>query len=242
MNVPKHVPPLLDRVTRGRTDLVFDLIAAGHAATLHHEGASLISWCARYGDVSATRFLLSNGERLGSLGPNLGLDAAAYHGHWRLCEFLLENGADVNYADPGTGETALHAALCTANRPAFDLIVQVLLAAGADPNLATKPNVETGAFMRDCRTKGETPLHRAAAFGSEATIQRLLDAGARVDAPDANGESPLGWASWHTRPDPILRQLCYGDHYIRPDRDSSFDHGTGWGFMERDLLGVPHRG
>jgi uncharacterized protein len=116
-----------------------------------------------------------------------------------------------------------------------------LLAAGADPNLATKPNVETGAFMRDCRTKGETPLHRAAAFASELTIQRLLDAGARVDASDANGESPLAWASWHTRPDPILRQLCYGDHYIRPDRDSTFDHGTGWGFMERDLLGVPHR-
>ena len=41
--------------------------------------------------------------------------------------------------------------------------------------------------MRDCRTKGETPLHRAAAFASEATIQRLLDAGARVDASDANG-------------------------------------------------------
>jgi hypothetical protein len=196
MSVAKTGPSLLDRLTRGRTDLVFDLIEQGHAATARHDGASLISWCARYGDVTAIRFLLSKGERLESLGPNLGLDAAAYHGHWRLCEFLLENGADVNYADPGNGETALHAALCTANRPAF---------------------------------------------ASEATIERLLDAGARVDASDANGESPLAWASWHTRPDPILRLLCYGDHYIRPDRDSSFDHGTGWGFMERDLLGVPHR-
>lgn len=235
-------PPLLDRINRGRTDLVFDWIAQGHPATGAHDGTSLINCCHRYGDVSAIRFLLGHGERLESLGANLGLDNAAYFGHWRLCEFLIEQGADVNHADASTGETPLHAALCTANRPAFDLVVRVLLAAGADPNRATKPDVETGAFMRDCRTKGETPLHRAAAFASEETIQLLLDAGATVDAKDMNGESPLGWASWHTRPDAILRKLCYGDFYVRPDRSSSFDHGLGWGMMERDLLGTPRVG
>jgi ankyrin repeat protein len=157
-----------------------------------------------------------------------------------MCEFLIESGADVNYADPNTGETPLHAALCKANRPAFELVVRVLLAGGADPNRATKPGVETGAFMRDCRTKGETPLHRAAAFGSEETIQLLLDAGAAITAKDINGDSPLSWASWHTRPDAILRKLCYGDFSIRPTRNSTFDHGMGWGFMERDLMGKPN--
>ena len=92
--------------------------------------------------------------------------------------------------------------------------LRVLLAHGADPNGATKPGVETGAFMRDCRTRGETPLHRAAAFGTEETIQLLLDAGAKVDAHDANGESPLSWASWHLRPrlypqEALLRRLCH---------------------------------
>lgn len=198
-----------------------------------------MSWCARYGDVAALRFLLANGERLESLGPNLDLQGAAYHGHWRLCEYLLENGADANYPDAETGETPLHAALCTPNRPAFDLVVEVLVAAGADPNRPTKPGMETGGFMRDCRTKGETPLHRAAAFASEETIQRLLDAGARRDARDAQGDSPLGWASWHTRPDAILRKLCFGDFHVHANRNSSFDHGRGWGFMERDLLGRP---
>jgi len=43
--------------------------------------------------------------------------------------------------------------------------------------------------MRDCRTKGETPLHRAAAFGDEESIQLLLDAGAAVDAKDSNGDT-----------------------------------------------------
>jgi ankyrin repeat protein len=92
-----------------------------------------------------------------------------------------------------------------------DAVLEVLLAHGADPNCATKPSVATDQFMRDCRTKGETPLHRAAAFGTELTIQMLLDAGARVDAKDMYGDSALGWASWYLRPRSILRKLCYGE-------------------------------
>lgn len=30
------------------------------------------------------------------------LSGAAFHGHWRLCEFLVESGADVNAASPDT--------------------------------------------------------------------------------------------------------------------------------------------
>jgi len=138
--------------------------------------------------------LLTKGESLQSLGNNLGLNAGAFHGHWRLCQFLIENGADANLPLPDTGETPLHSALCSA-RPAQNLVARVLLANGAAPNLATKPSVETGAFMRDCRTRAETPLHRAAAYATEDTIQLLLDAGAKVNAKDMNGDSPLTWAS-----------------------------------------------
>jgi hypothetical protein len=55
---------------------------------------------------------------------------------------------------------------------------------------------------RDCRTRGEPPLHRAAAFGDEEAIQ---DAGAIVDARGMNDDSPLTWASWHLRPEANLR-------------------------------------
>jgi ankyrin repeat protein len=223
---------MLDRIMSGRTDLVFDFLASGQPATSRDTGgASLIATCAYFGDVSAIRFLVSQGERLESLGRNLGLDGAAFHGHWQLCEFLLEHGADPNAADPNTGETALHAALCTATRPGCALAVTVLVAAGADPNRATKPGAETGGFMRDCRTKGETALHRAAAFASEDTIQTLLDAGAIVDARDVNGDTPLGWASWYTRADTVLRKLCYGPFHVRDGRKS----------MEAYLRGEPRK-
>ncbi len=232
---------LLQRIGDGRTDLVFEHVGQGRpASATDKDGVPLIKWCAWYGDVSAVRFLLAHGETLASLGSDLGLNAAAFHGHWRLCQFLIEGGAEVNRPLPDTGETPLHAALCKANRPVYDLVVKVLLAGGANPNCVTKPGIPTEAFMRDARTRAESPLHRAAAFASEETIQMLLDAGAHRDAKDINGDSPLAWASWHLRPDSILRRLCYGPHTVHPARRSASDHGAGWGALEISLLGKPH--
>ena len=222
---------LLERIVDGRTDLVWDYVAQGHAATAKtRDGVKLVQWCAHFGDVGAMRFLLGHGESVTSLGTNLGLNGAAFHGHWQLCEFLIEKGADVNEGADDTGETPLHSALCTPRRDAHDIVVSVLLAHGADPNRVTKPSVETGAFMRDCRTKGETPLHRAAAFGTEDTIELLLGAGAAREARDMHGDTALGWASWYARPDAILRRLCYGSFTIHPERLP----------LQIALLGRPH--
>src|SRR5580698_7586074 len=103
-----HLQSLLAELEDGRTELVFDLLAKGCTAT-HRDGngVSLIRHCAYYGDVSAIRFLLSHGETLDSLGENFDLNGAAFHGHWRLCKFLLEQGANANQPQPDTGETPL---------------------------------------------------------------------------------------------------------------------------------------
>jgi len=219
---------VLDKIVDGRTDLVLDYLSQGHPATAQDkDGVSLIKWCAYYGDVTAIRYLLAEGESAASLEGEL--NAAAFHGHWQLCQFLIENGANPNQPLDDTGETPLHAALCKAS-PSHERVVRILLANGADPNAKTNAGVITGAFMRDCRTKGETPLHRAAAFGSDQSVQLLLDAGAIKDAKDANGDSPLAWASWHLRSDVILRKLCYGPFSIGEARVP----------MEINLLGEPH--
>lgn len=226
----ERISRLLCEFADGRTELVFDLLAAGLSPKNTDEaGVSLIQHCAYYGDVSAIRFLLSQGASLAALGENLGLDGASYHGHWRLCKFLLEQGANVNHPFPGTGETPLHSALCKTDRMVYDRVLTVLLSHGANPNVATKSGEETGCFMRDCRTKGETPLHRAAAFGEVETIRLLIDAGAIVDAKDAYGDTPLSWASWYGRPTPILRELLYGNFRINPKNQP-----------RANLLGWPH--
>lgn len=232
---------LVQRIADGRTDLVLDHLAAGGSADAGNpRGTTLLQWCAYHGDVTAVRCLLDAGADAAALGANLGLSGAAFHGHWPLCQFLLERGAEANAADPVTGETALHAALCKANRPIYDHVVRVLLAHGADPNHPTVPGQTTDGFMRDVRTRGETPLHRAAAFGTVAVVQMLIGAGARLDARDAHGDTPLTWASWHLRPPAVLRLVCYGDHRIHPDNHATYDHGAGWCQMDAPAMGHPH--
>src|ERR1700761_7792765 len=161
--MPTETTPLLERIANGRTDLVFDYLAAGNPVTAADaNGVSLMQHCAYYGDVSAIRQLLSNGAPLGALGDDLGLNGACFHGHWRLAQFLLEQGADPNRSDSETGETP------------HNRVMRVLLAHGADPNRATKDGTETGGFMRDVRTCGENPLHRAAAFADPEAVKLLL--------------------------------------------------------------------
>jgi ankyrin repeat protein len=233
---------MIERIVNGRTDLVHDLVEAGGGAGLADaHGNPIIRWCAYYGDVSAVRLLLRHGEPVEALGDNLDLNGAAFHGHWQLCEFLIEMGADASAALPDTGETPLHAAITKAKRAAQEHVIRVLLAAGADPNARTTAGVETGSFMRDSRTRGETPLHRAAAFGSAREVELLIEAGADRAARDAHGDSPLGWASWHLRPPAILRLLCFGGFTVGADADATGDHGSGTSHLEAALLGTPQR-
>lgn len=234
---------MLDALRDGRTDLVFELVARGTSATeTDRDGVSLLAWCAYYGDVSAIRFLESHGARLETLGDGLGLNGAAFHGYWRLCQFLIERGADPNQSLADTGETPLHAALCKTERPAHERVVEVLLAAGADPNHATIPGIVTGSFHRDARTRGETPLHRAAACATPRVIEMLLARSASREARDVHGDSPLAWASWHRRPAHVLELLLFGEHRIHPaavETARELPHLGRADAMELHLLGRP---
>jgi ankyrin repeat protein len=218
---------MLERIADGRTDLVLPWVESGEDPRAAAQGASLIGWCAYYGDVSGVEYLRGHGVALGELGGDLGLNGAAFHGHWRLVQYLVEHGADPNGALDDTGETPLHSALCKLESLAHDRVVEVLLAAGARVDAVTKVGVETGCFMRDIRTRGETALHRAGAYGSVAVIEMLLAAGADREARDANGDSPLTWASWALRGPEILRPLCHGEHRVR----------EGYAGMAANLLG-----
>ena len=82
---------MLDRISDGRTDLVFDYLSEGNAAgSTDGNGVSLIKWCAYYGDVSAVRFLLASGESLDSLGENFDLNGAAFTGGDEVLGELLQ--------------------------------------------------------------------------------------------------------------------------------------------------------
>lgn len=119
---------------------------------------------------------------------------------------LLRAGADANRGRDASGETPLHHAL-VARSSDRTLLVKLLLDYGADPNARTKPGVNSFNYGGDLRTRGETPLHRAAAYSSVETIKLLLMAGADPTIRDINGDSPITWALWHLRDKSVLGLL-----------------------------------
>jgi ankyrin repeat protein len=134
------------------------------------------------------------------------LGGLTYGDHLDCVRLLLAAGANPNRACETTGETPLHGAVTNKDldrRP----LVKLLLDYGADPNSKTKPGILTYSFWRDARTRGETPLHRAAAYSPVEIIKMLLDASGDTTIRDINGDSPLGWASWHLRDREIIDLL-----------------------------------
>jgi len=232
---------ILDRIARGRTDLVFELLKLERWKDALHDGSvKPLQWFVYYNDTTALKAVLNSGGDLSSINLNDELGNASFFGHWKVVDFLISQGADVNTTIAATGETPLHSALCKAGRPYFLYVLKLLVENGADVNAKTIPGKETSGFMRDVRTKGETPLHRAAAYGDEAMIQYLLDQGADRQARDAHGNSPISWASEHLRPGSILHLLSFEGQLVGENSRAviTSDHGCGWGNgMERKFLG-----
>ena len=89
----------------------------------------------------------------------------------------LEQGASANWAHPESGESALHYAVgCESGMDGTQYgLVQLLVAAGAVASAAT--------------VNGESVLERALLFGSEPTIEMLLESGADPHALTTMGVS-----------------------------------------------------
>ncbi|MCA8991810.1 MAG: ankyrin repeat domain-containing protein [Planctomycetaceae bacterium] len=161
-----------------------------------------------------TRYLLEHGanpdvQRNENISPVL----IGVCGTFECLRLMVEAGADVNLASEHNGETALHGVASCNDIES----VLLLLKHGANPNARTKPGMKTYGLWRDARVRGETPLHRAAAWGSAEVIQALLDAGADRTVRDANKDTPLSWASWYLRDKSIIDMLMYDGAGVGPD-------------------------
>ncbi|MES2924825.1 MAG: ankyrin repeat domain-containing protein [Verrucomicrobiota bacterium] len=165
------------------------------------------------GDLVLIRKCLEAGAQVNLRAANEAtpLEAAAYNAQADACALLLDSGADPNTYAAATGETVLHQVITKNGDPRRTRIVKMLIAAGADVTRRTIPQVSTLCFARDIRARGETPLHRAAAYGDVEMIEALIAAGADKSVKDIHGESALTWASWHLRDNAILRTLLYGE-------------------------------
>ena len=162
----------------------------------------------------------------------------------RVVEDLLDSGADCDFRD-NAGMTALHRACAIGCDGA---VIQILLAAGADPaarcggwttlHLAAtnwrwghstplraaplKVLLEAGVDVMALDQAGRTPLHLAAEGGQPSAVAVLLHAGADPTAQDQHGQTPKDYADEDSHHRSLLAVL------LDPDADPMLADADGW--------------
>ena len=170
----------------GSTDLVAYLLQAGAKANARNtSGFTPLHSIAETGNIEAARLLLDRGARIDAQTnfefvvqeTQTPLYRAIEKRQTAMARFLIERGADVNILCDSSCNTALTAA-CQAD----DIeLIDLLLARGASPNGIRHPSGQGFASF---------PLYWAS---SREAVERLVRAGADVNATERHGATALHW-------------------------------------------------
>lgn len=155
------------------------------------------------GDIEKTRVCLTRGENVNETDSyrRTPLSGAVRYGNAGLVELLLAHGADVNVRCDANAGTPLQIAV----EQGWKSIIKLLVEHGAKLNCADK-NGRTPALVAmklgDKKIvqilaghEGGMTLSVAAYLGDTDATKRLLEGGAKVDAKDAEGQTPLRYAA-----------------------------------------------
>lgn len=160
---------------------------------------SALYWAARGGQSEVVEYLLRNGAKTNDTIPLplIGATAASHAEYdkeaipaYAACvSHLLGAGANSDSVDE-KGRSALS----WSTKSAQKLILDLLLHAGADPNIAD--------------TELKLPIHYAAKFGrSYEIVAALLERTTNPDSVDKTGTSALTWALWSADCPPTVKLL-----------------------------------
>lgn len=147
---------------------------------------------ASYGKTEVVRFLLENGAEptfVSQEARQTALHGAVQNGATELVELLLQQEIDINARDKYGGTPLFYAVENGRTSKSYAVprdqmaIVQMLLEAGADSNIADD-------------IWGRAPIFFAAGNGNDAIVKLLLDQGAIPDMQDRSGGTPINWAAW----------------------------------------------
>lgn len=145
-------------------------------------GRTPLHWAVNYGHVGISQYLLDHGADANSVATESKWTPLHYAACWgpnEILRLLLAHGADAG-ALTAKGESALTFACKFGSNDSKLERVQMLLDAGADPNLKSRDEV--------------TPLQSAAFRGPNTVLSLLIDKGADVNASGFRGATALHWA------------------------------------------------
>lgn len=163
--------PLADAVRRGDAAEIRRQLAHVAPDTAGADGETLLMEAIRQRRAVSVDALLDGGadpNRVGARGDTP-VHAAAFCGDPAILRAVLAKGGDPDARNPHTGATPLVQALLSPTTGQ----AEVLLEAGADPNLAD--------------ANGDTPLHVAGRTNAGAAILALLRKGARPQVENSRG-------------------------------------------------------
>ena len=202
-NWAKDADPVWNNAIMFGEDKVVGMFLAKGVDVNTHYGPHRVTAlaCAAYnGRARIAQMLIDAGANINAVCSRgfTALQKAAYLGNTSVVEVLLVAGADVNVA----GDNGVHAMYNAMASPCSDVVVRLLLNAGANPD----PRCPDGS----------SPLHCAARKGGgrHHTMRLLINAGADVNAVDEGGSTPLHIAAMHGNADAIDVLLKAGARHI----------------------------
>lgn len=170
-------------------------------------------------DVDLVRFLIQHGASI-NMRSNRGgmqpLHVAVDMGKYNIARYLVQEGANINSKFTSAEYTPLHYVIAHGytihNAISIFNFVRFLLDHGANPN--TKIHTWKG-FRHPNNIHGQkkewTPLHTAATvYGYARLVRLLLERGARPNATDAHGMTPLHWAVKKGNSTAVKELLSFG--------------------------------
>jgi ankyrin repeat protein len=187
--------PLHLCVYSGNLELGDLLVAAGANIDAHNRmGLSPLDLAIMLGKTEAVRHLVELGADVEGVNghEHRPLTFAAGRGQSEVVRLLLDAGAGIDAAN-GRGATAVMVAASAGH----DSTVALLLERGARSDVAD-------------RTHGRPLLHQACVTGYLSVVDRILDAGAPLDATDADGATALQLAARYGHRQVVERLLSRG--------------------------------
>jgi ankyrin repeat protein len=181
-------------------------------------GFTALLFAVRAGALEATKALLDAGADVNDAlsDGQSALVVATANAHWEVANLLLDRGADPNHA--GAGWNALHQTVHS-RRPNLGYtpgpvatgsldsieVVKKLIAKGIDVNARMSKNGMKDGQRNRVNRLGATAFFMGAKTTDLEALKVLLDAGADVNIPSADGTTPLmvaaGLGMWYVGED-----------------------------------------
>jgi len=195
---------LLREAAKGNLDAVTSLLSSGanpNAQNIYGYTPLLTALANGFAKIALILIDFGASVHISTLEGLSALHLAAIHCDETMLEKLLECGAFLGVQDE-EGDTLLHWAV----REEKNNILSFLL-------------TKATSLLDTQNEDGETPLHLAAVFGAEQTVETLLKNGATPDIKDANGLTPAEHAleNSHYKIAHMLSKGRKGNHAHRHD-------------------------